>query len=171
MLLNKILPSKKFKFRLNIYGAAIKRTKTSKVFGPDKNWESVCLGLKVIDKAAKVLIMFGDHLTILDSPDLPPDINLTTSPFEICIGSAIETDFIYEVSSIFAFKGLLSAQCAVAFRSLGCEFQCLTECRSGEFHSSFSNSMTKNLITDKYSNLLEVWSEPKKFISKLQVSH
>ena len=127
------------------------------------------MGIKVVDKAAKVLILFGDHLTCLESPDLPSDVNMSTTPLEICLGSAIETDFLYEISSVFAFKGLLTSQCAIAFRSLGCEFQCLTECRSGEFYSSFSTSMTRNLITDKNCNLLEVWSEPKKFISKLQV--
>uniref|UniRef100_A0AC34GE00 Uncharacterized protein n=1 Tax=Panagrolaimus sp. ES5 TaxID=591445 RepID=A0AC34GE00_9BILA len=86
-------------------------------------WESVCLGLRVVDKAAKVSVLFGDHLTCFESPDLPSDINISTTPLEICVGSAIETDFLYEISSTFFFKGLLSPQCIIAFRSLGCEFQ------------------------------------------------
>uniref|UniRef100_A0A914YL51 Uncharacterized protein n=1 Tax=Panagrolaimus superbus TaxID=310955 RepID=A0A914YL51_9BILA len=165
---------------LNVFGATIKRIKTSKIFEKEKMWESICLGLRVVDGVAKVLVLFGDHLTCFESPDLPLEfqgegytpnvVNFSTTPLEICIGSAIETDFLYEISSIFSFKGLLSPQCVIAFRSLGCEFQCLTECRSGEFYSSFANSMTKNLITDKNCNLLEVWSEPKKFISRLQRS-
>ncbi|KAE9551367.1 hypothetical protein FO519_005421 [Halicephalobus sp. NKZ332] len=121
----------------------------------------------VLDKMeninVKVLVLFGDKLTQIEEEGFQ-----VSSTFEICLGEALETDFLYEISSIFAFKGVLSPQCAVVSKSLGCESQCLTECRNGGLLNCFSQCMTKNFIVNKNCGLLDVWSEPRKFVSRLQ---
>lgn len=153
---------------LNFMGNEIRKHQIKKFFErKHKKWENICLGLQTIENCVKILGLFGDKLIQMD------DVNFegisTNVSFEICLGEVSNSDFLYEISSIFGFKGVLSPQCAIISRSLGCESQCLTECRSGGFFNNFFKCMTRNLIINKYCGLLDVWSEPKKFVCKLQV--
>uniref|UniRef100_A0A7E4ULQ9 SEC7 domain-containing protein n=1 Tax=Panagrellus redivivus TaxID=6233 RepID=A0A7E4ULQ9_PANRE len=159
--------------RYNVNGQTIEKVSKRKLFGGRKGrWQFISLGLATSGNNLLSKYILGRHFELkLELPPLPPNASKTT--FELCFGAVsdpAENGFAYSLSTMFAFKSLLSVQCAIAARSLGCESQCLMECRASELYTNFTSLMNRAFIIKKTPPLLEVWSNPKSYVSRIQRS-
>lgn len=107
------------------------------------------------------------------SPRLAP-----SSPVSVHIGSMVHTDpdghspaTIYEMSSQFAFTGLLSPEQALFLRSVGCACFSLSKCKlSAIYSSALTSCITKSTLCSPHTSMFRQLTEsPELLRTQLQV--